>query len=87
MDRGTCNNEKRKIIRKYQEAAAFYTDSKKLKDVVLDPKRKYPFRAVIKVVRYGTMYGFKFFPPNTPITQEDRDNFEYYKRNKYKKNR
>lgn len=41
----------------------------------------------IKVVRYGTMYGFKFFPPNTPITQEDRDNFEYYKRNKYKKNR
>lgn len=65
----------------------FYTDSKKLKDVVLDPKRKYPFRAVIKVVRYGTMYGFKFFPPNTPITQEDRDNFEYYKRNKYKKNR
>ena len=28
---------------------------------------------------YGTMYGFKFFPPNTPITQEDRDNFEYYK--------
>lgn len=67
--------------------SAFYTDSKKLKDVVLDPKRKYPFRAVIKVVRYGTMYGFKFFPPNTPITQEDRDNFEYYKRNKYKKNR
>lgn len=57
------------------------------RDVVLDPKRKYPFRAVIKVVRYGTMYGFKFFPPNTPITQEDRDNFEYYKRNKYKKNR
>lgn len=52
-----------------------------------DPKRKYPFRAVIKVVRYGTMYGFKFFPPNTPITQEDRDNFEYYKRNKYKKSR
>lgn len=43
--------------------------------------------AVIKVVRYGTMYGFKFFPPNTPITQEDRDNFEYYKRNKYKKSR
>lgn len=68
-------------------ASAFYADSKKLKDVVLDPKRKYPFRAVIKVVRYGTMYGFKFFPPNTPITQEDRDNFEYYKRNKYKKNR
>ena len=68
-------------------ASAFYTDSKKLKDVVLDPKRKYPFRAAIKVVRYGTMYGFKFFPPNTPITQEDRDNSEYYKRNKYKKNR
>lgn len=66
-------------------ASAFYTDSKKLKDVVLDPKRKYPFRAVIKVVRYGTMYGFKFFPPNTPITQEDRDNFEYYKRTSIRK--
>lgn len=51
-------------------------ERKKLQGVVLDPKRKYPFRAVIKVVRYGTMYGFKFFPPNTPITQEDRDNFE-----------
>lgn len=42
-------------------ASAFYTDSKKLKDVVLDPKRKYPFRAVIKVVRYGTIMGLSSF--------------------------
>lgn len=68
-------------------ASAFYTDSKKLKDVVSDQRRKFPFRAVIKVVRYGNMYGFKFFPPNTQITQEDRDNFEYYKKHKYRRNR
>lgn len=68
-------------------ASAFYTDSKKLKDVVSDQRRKFPFRAVIKVVRYGNMYGFKFFPPNTQITQEDRDNFEYYKKHKYMRNR
>lgn len=68
-------------------ASAFYTDSKKLKDVVFANGRKFPFRAVIKVVRYGNMYGFKFFPPNAGVTQEDRENFEYYKRNKYRKNR
>lgn len=68
-------------------ASAFYTDSKKLKDVVLSAGRIYPFRAVIKVVRYGNMYGFKFFPPTTPITQEDKENFDYYKRNKYRRNR
>ena len=67
-------------------ASAFYTDSKKLKDVVLD-QAQISISCRNQVVRYGTMYGFKFFPPNTPITQEDRDNFEYYKRNKYKKNR
>ncbi len=68
-------------------ASAFYTDSKKLKDVVFANSRKFPFRAIIKVVRYGNMYGFKFFPPNTQITQEDKDNFDYYKRNKYRRNR
>ena len=68
-------------------ASAFYTDSKKLKDVVFANGRKFPFRAVIKVVRYGNMCGFKFFPPNTKITQEDKENFEYYKRNKYRRNR
>lgn len=65
--------------------SAFFTDSKKLKDVFASPNRHYPMRAVIKVVRYGNMFGFRVFPPNTPITQEDRKLFESYKRNKWRK--
>ena len=67
--------------------SAFYTDSKKLKEVVANPARKFPFRAVIKVVCYGTMYGFKFFSPNTPISQEDKENFDFYKRSKNRRSR
>lgn len=67
--------------------SAFFTDSKKLKDVVLSPNRRFPFRAVIKVVPYGTMFGFKFFSPQTQITKEDRENFEFYKRSKNRRNR
>lgn len=67
--------------------SAFFTESKRLKDVACNPNRKYPFRAIIKVVRFGNNTGFKFFSPNSPITQQDKDNFEYYKRNKYKRNR
>ena len=62
--------------------SAFYTDSKKLKEVVANPSRKFPFRAMIKVVNYGTMMGFKFFAPNAPITDDDKANFEAYKRTK-----
>ena len=62
--------------------SAFFTDSKKLKDVVLAPNRQFPFRAIIKVVNYGTMMGFKFFAPNAPITDDDKANFEAYKRTK-----
>ncbi len=65
--------------------SAFFTDSKKLKDVFASPNRHYPMRAVIKVVRYGNMFGFRVFPPDTPITQEDRELFESYKRNKWRK--
>lgn len=67
--------------------SAFFTDSKRLKDVVCNPERKFPFRAVIKVVRFGSNTGFKFFSPNSPITQEDKDNFDFYKRNKYRRKR
>lgn len=67
--------------------SAFYTDSKKLREVVANPKRNFPFRAVIKVVRYGTMTGFKFFSPQTEITQDDIDNFEFYKKNKHRRGR
>lgn len=67
--------------------SAFFTDSKRLKDVVCNPDRKFPFRAIIKVVRFCSNTGFKFFSPNAGITQEDKDNFEYYKRNKYRRKR
>lgn len=67
--------------------SAFFTDSKRLKDVVCNPNRKFPFRAIIKVVRFGNNTGFKFFPPKAGVTQEDKDNFEYYKRNKYRRKR
>lgn len=67
--------------------SAFYTDSKKLKDVFLAPSRKYPMRAVIKVVSYGNMYGFRLFSPKTEITKEDEDNFSFYKRSKNKRGR
>lgn len=62
--------------------SAFFTDSKRLKDVVSAPDRQFPFRAVIKVVNYGNMYGFKFFSPKTEITEDDRKNYEYYKRSR-----
>ncbi len=67
--------------------SAFFTDSKKVKDVFANPGRHYPMRAVIKVVKYGTMYGFRVFPPSVEITQEDKENFESYKRNKWKRQR
>lgn len=67
--------------------SAFFTDSKRLKDVVCNPNRTFPFRAIIKVVRFGNNTGFKFFSPKSKITQEDKDNFEYYKRNKYRRKR
>lgn len=67
--------------------SAFFTESKRLKDVVCNPDRTFPFRATIKVVRFGNNTGFKFFSPNSPVTQQDRDNFEYYKRNKYRRNK
>ena len=59
--------------------------SQKVKDVFANPGRHYPFRAVIKVVKYGTMYGFRVFPPSTEITQEDKDNFEAYRKNKWRR--
>jgi hypothetical protein len=67
--------------------SAFFTESKRLKDVVCNQQRKFPFRAIIKVVRFGNNSGFKFFSQNSEISQIDKDNFEYYKRNKYRRSR
>ena len=66
--------------------SAFFTDNKKLRNVFCNPNRKFPFRAVIKVVSYGNMFGFNVFSPKTEITQADKDNFAFYKRGK-KRNR
>ncbi len=67
--------------------SAFYTDSKKLKDAFLAPNRRFPMRAVIKVVSYGNMYGFRLFSPKTEITDADVSNFSFYKRSKNRKSR
>nr|DAF67763.1 MAG TPA: hypothetical protein [Caudoviricetes sp.] len=67
--------------------SAFYTDSKRLKDTFLAPNRKYPMRAVIKVVCYGNMFGFRLFSPQSQITKEDNDNFAMYKRSKNRRSR
>lgn len=67
--------------------SAFFTDSKKLKDVFCNPKQHYPFRAMIKVVPYGSMYGFRVFKPTTEVSQQDKENFEFYKRTKNRRGR
>lgn len=67
--------------------SAFFTDSKKLKDVFANPNRHYPFRALVKVVKYGTMYGFRVFPPSAGVTDEDIKNFQEYQKNKWRNNR
>lgn len=67
------------------ERSAFFTDSKRLKDVACSSSRTYPFRAIIKVVRYGFNTGFKFFSPNNEITQPDEENFASYKKNKHRR--
>lgn len=74
-----------RLLIAYGEGAAksaFFTDSKKLRNVFCNTNRRFPFRAVIKVVSYGNMFGFNVFAPNTEITTADRDNFSFYKRGK-----
>lgn len=78
--RATENGDR--LLVAYGEGAAksaFFTDSKKLRNVFCNPNRKFPFRAVIKVVSYGNMFGFNVFSPKTEITQADKDNFAFYK--------
>jgi len=68
-----------------ERKSAFFTESKKITAVACDPKRVYPFRAIIKVVRYGEFTGFKFFSPKSSITMQDKDNFDFYRKNKWRK--
>ena len=68
-----------------EKRSAFFTESKKLTKIVEDPNRKFPFRATIKVVRYGELTGFNFFSPKSEITIQDKDNFDFYRKNKWRK--
>lgn len=86
ITRATENGDR--LLIAYGEGAAksaFFTDSKKLKNIFCNPNRKFPFRAIIKVVSYGNMYGFNVFSPKSEITREDKENFEFYKRYKKRK--
>ena len=88
ITRATENGDR--LLVAYGEGAAksaFFTDSKKLKKVFENPNRRYPFRAIIKVVSYGNMYGFNVFSPHSEITREDKENFEFYKRTKNRRSR
>ncbi len=67
--------------------SAFFTDSKKLKDVFATPGRHFPFRAIIKVVKYGNMYGFRVFPPSSTVTDDDQRNFQDYQKSKWRNRR
>lgn len=69
------------------QRSAFWTDSKKLKEVVNNPQRTFPFRAIIKVVKLGEMTGFRFFSPNSAVTKEDEDNFSLYQKSKFRYNK
>ena len=43
------------------------------------------FRAIIKVMRYGELAGFKFFSPVSQITQQDKENLDFYRKSRWKK--
>ena len=68
-----------------EKRSAFFTESKKLTNVVGDPERIFPFRAIIKVMRYGELAGFKFFSPKSQITQQDKENLDFYRKSRWKK--
>lgn len=61
-----------------EKHSAFVTDSKYLRQVLTDEGRIFPFRAVIKVVKLGSVLAFKFFSPKTQITEEDINNLKAF---------
>lgn len=67
--------------------SAFFTSSKKLKDVVNNPSVKFPFRAIVKVVEYGINTGFAFRSPKCKVSESDIENFDRYKKGKHRRNR
>ena len=60
------------------EGGVFVTGSKHLKETLERCVGEFPFRAIIKPIRYGEMIGFKFFSPQSEITSEDKDLFREF---------
>lgn len=65
---------------------AFVTAAKNIvRDIKSVPSERYPFRAIIKVVQYGTLTGFKLCSPKSAVTKDDERNVQIYKKNKFRK--
>lgn len=60
------------------DGGVFVTGSRHLREALERHKGRFPFRAIIKPVRYGLMIGFKFFSPTSEITDEDRTLFREF---------
>ncbi len=66
--------------------SAFLTSSKTVINQVVSMNGKFPFRALLKCVNYGSAFiGFRLFPPSTPVTEEDERLFARYKKTKFKR--
>ena len=61
-----------------QAETAFFTSSKKLRAVLLNPKIKFPFSTIIKVVVIRDMTGFEFRSAKEAISKEDESNLNMY---------
>lgn len=76
------DNGKRTLVKfkwDLQEAeTAFFTSSKKLSSVLNNPKCKFPFHTIIKVVLVRDMTGFEFRSAKEAISQEDENNLNLY---------
>lgn len=58
---------------------AFFTSSKKLMRVVTNAGARFPFHTIIKVTITRDMCGFEFRSAKETVTDEDRQNLEYYR--------
>lgn len=58
---------------------AFFTSSKKLMRVVTNAGARFPFYTIIKVTITRDMCGFEFRSAKETVTDEDRQNLEYYR--------
>lgn len=86
-------NGKRTVIKfkwELEEAeTAFWTSSKKLLKTLQNPKLRFPFHTIIKVVFIRDMAGFEFRSAKEAVSQEDVDALNMYliKKRSYMKQR